>query len=639
MKNKFTIFLISLFFCLFGTASTSWAASLNPGDIYVVDPSAPGEAGVFKINPLTWQATLVSSNGYFSEPMGIAFSKDGNILIGDPQYPGGSGSGAIFKVDSTTGAQTILSSGGLFVDPRGIAVTANGDIFVADSDAFGYYGGVIKVDPTTGTQTKIYQSADINAGPVYLAFEANGKLVVSDVSGTSKGVVRVDPSSGTWSQLASGGNFIAPQGIAVADNGDIFVADNGNTGNNGKIIKVNPSTGVQTVIASGYPLACPVGLAFDNSGNLLVSDPCNEPGAVIKVNPTTGLANVVANNFGSISPNGIAIVGVSQPQPEDIITFQPAGGLNDGTDDGSALKGQDTYISSTKYGDLDTNYGASNELFFDYYWDYNGYPLLKFDVSTLPNNVTSAKLYLFVTGNCGGGSCPNMDWTVNAITSSWNEMTTTWNTRPTLSGSYGTLNIPASPTGIENAKWVSVDITALYNSWKNGTIANYGIGFTRLGYAWDGGVWFNNVASSDYETASLRPKLVIQGGFSTPTPTPPPQVLSVKIDIKPGSYPNPINPKSNGKIPVAILSNATFNALTQIDKKTLTFGKTGDEKSLSLCNTNGEDVNNDGLLDLVCHFQTQQTNFRTGDTEGKLKGKTISDVPLMGKDSIRMTPQ
>ncbi len=373
----------------------------------------------------------------------------------------------------------------------------------------------------------------------------------------------------------------------------------------------------------------------------------------------------------------LLVLSVNQVQAvfDSEIILQPASGLNNGTDEGTISGGKDTYVSSTRYGNLDpdlgtdVNFGSKDELWFDYYADYDGYPLLKFDVSDLPaSDVVSAKLYLYVTANCGGGSCPNMDWNVNAITSPWNEMSATWNTRPTLGGSYGTLNIPASPSnGAPNESghdhWVSVDITDLYNGWKSGTITNYGIGFTRLGSTWDGGVWFNKVASSDYETASLRPKLVIQGGFpsptptptptdiptptntptpiptNTPTPTPLPAGYTVKIDIKPGSYPNPINPKSNGKIPVAILSSTTFNALTQIDKTTLTFGRTGNEKSLSHCNTNGEDVNNDGLLDLVCHFQTQQSNFLTGDTEGKLKGKTISTIPLTGKDSIRITPQ
>jgi len=114
--------------------------------------------------------------------------------------------------------------------------------------------------------------------------------------------------------------------------------------------------------------------------------------------------------------------------------------------------------------------------------------------------------------------------------------------------------------------------------------------------------------------------------------------VSVTIDIKPGNVPNSINPESKGKIPVAILSSATFDAPIQVDQGSLTFGRTGDEPSLAFCNSNGEDVNGDSLLDLVCHFHTQTAAFQAGDTQGILKGMTMSGTPLMGTDSVRTVP-
>lgn len=116
------------------------------------------------------------------------------------------------------------------------------------------------------------------------------------------------------------------------------------------------------------------------------------------------------------------------------------------------------------------------------------------------------------------------------------------------------------------------------------------------------------------------------------------KVITVAIDIKPGSFPNSINPKSKGKIPVAILSSATFNAVTQVDQATLTFGHSGNEPSLAFCNPNGEDVNGDTLLDLVCHFHTPTAYFQSGDTQGILKGKTVGNIPIMGTDSVRIVP-
>ncbi len=114
--------------------------------------------------------------------------------------------------------------------------------------------------------------------------------------------------------------------------------------------------------------------------------------------------------------------------------------------------------------------------------------------------------------------------------------------------------------------------------------------------------------------------------------------ITVAIDIKPGEDPPSINPKSHGKTPVAILSSSTFDATTQVDRTSLTFGHTGDERSLAFCNPGGEDVNGDGLLDLVCHFDTPKTAFQTGDTMGVLKGKTVTGTPIKGTDSIRIVP-
>lgn len=110
----------------------------------------------------------------------------------------------------------------------------------------------------------------------------------------------------------------------------------------------------------------------------------------------------------------------------------------------------------------------------------------------------------------------------------------------------------------------------------------------------------------------------------------------VKIDIKPNSDPNSINTKSHGKIPVALLSSSDLDVLTEIDSNSFKFGRTGDEMSLAFCNKNGEDVNGDGLLDLVCHFETQNTGFQLGDLVGVLSGKTNSGQPVRGEDNINI---
>ena len=51
-------------------------------------------------------------------------------------------------------------------------------------------------------------------------------------------------------------------------------------------------------------------------------------------------------------------------------------------------------------------------------------------------------------------------------------------------------------------------------------------------------------------------------------------VVPVDIDIKPGSFPNSINTKSMGKVPVAILGTEDFDVMT-VDPYTVLFGPDG----------------------------------------------------------------
>ncbi|MBW2570714.1 MAG: SGNH/GDSL hydrolase family protein [Deltaproteobacteria bacterium] len=112
----------------------------------------------------------------------------------------------------------------------------------------------------------------------------------------------------------------------------------------------------------------------------------------------------------------------------------------------------------------------------------------------------------------------------------------------------------------------------------------------------------------------------------------------VAIDIKPQSDPNSINPRSKGKIPVAILSTMDFSAPDEVDIDSLMFGSSGGEESLSFCNHNPEDVNGDGYDDLVCHFYTQMTGFDCEDREGIVMGLTIDGIPIEGRDSVKIIP-
>lgn len=117
-----------------------------------------------------------------------------------------------------------------------------------------------------------------------------------------------------------------------------------------------------------------------------------------------------------------------------------------------------------------------------------------------------------------------------------------------------------------------------------------------------------------------------------------PKVL-VKIDIKPGSYPNSINLSSAGVVPVAILSSEDFDALTVVPESVSLAGASvaligkGDKYSC-----HAEDVNGDGRPDLVCQVVTAQFMLLPGDSEATLEGSTTTGQLIYGSDTVRIVP-
>jgi hypothetical protein len=104
------------------------------------------------------------------------------------------------------------------------------------------------------------------------------------------------------------------------------------------------------------------------------------------------------------------------------------------------------------------------------------------------------------------------------------------------------------------------------------------------------------------------------------------------IDIKPGSFPNSINPRSKGVIPVAVLTTSSFDA-TAVDPATVLFGPAGTEATP--VHSALEDVDGDGDADIILHFKTQDTGIVCGDTSASLTGETSGGQVIEGSDSIK----
>lgn len=146
----------------------------------------------------------------------------------------------------------------------------------------------------------------------------------------------------------------------------------------------------------------------------------------------------------------------------------------------------------------------------------------------------------------------------------------------------------------------------------------------RIAFAANGGVASKALAVVSIlnpATGETRPAVDVQG-YITP------------IDIRPGKTSNQINPKSMGKPQVAILSTRTFDATKAVVQASITFGRTGDESSLTSCSKTFKDVNGDGLPDLTCRFALRYAGFQMGNTVGVLRFTDTRRIPYEGRDAV-----
>jgi len=332
-------------------------AADDAGNVYVADSF---NRTIRKITPSGAVTTLAGSPGVvgsadgtgaaasFYIPTGVAVDRAGDVYVTDTgnfNIRKITAAGSVSTLAGTTGvggSADGVGSAAQFNMPVGIAVDGAGNVYVADQENH----TIRKITPATEVTTLAGSAGSAGSAdgtgaaarfdhPTGVAVDGAGNLYVGD---EFHGTIRKITAAGAVTTLAgtadAGGSadgsgaaarFSFPEGVAVDEAGNVFVAD----AFNATIRKVT-AAGVVTTLAGTANLAggmdgtgaaarffTPSGVVADRSCNVFVTD----FGAVRKIT-SAGLVTTlagVAGGFGSAdgtgsaagfgSPNGVAIDG------------------------------------------------------------------------------------------------------------------------------------------------------------------------------------------------------------------------------------------------------------------------------------------------------------------------------------------
>ncbi len=301
-----------------GTSSTfgfpDGVAMDTSGNIYVGDSNnqliriitsggivstVAGQAGV------TGHANGNGTSASFYYPYGVAVDSTGNVYVADTSNSliriigSGAAVSTLTGQAGVTGSLNGPATAALFSYPSGVAVDSSGNIYVADTDnhfirkflpggdvtTLAGQAGVTGSSNGPGSASSFYY-------PNGVAVDSSGNVYVAD---TSNSLIREIAPDGTVSTLAgqagvtgsmngsvASASFSFPDGVAVDNYGNVYVADTGN-----QLIRKITSGTVSTLAGqagtvghadgtgTGASFNYPQGIAVDSAGNVYVADTGN----------------------------------------------------------------------------------------------------------------------------------------------------------------------------------------------------------------------------------------------------------------------------------------------------------------------------------------------------------------------------
>jgi sugar lactone lactonase YvrE len=263
------------------TTPTAMAVD-GAGNVFVADSSAN------TVTEFAGSSTGVIVASGLNAPQGMVVDPAGNLFIAD------TGNNRVVEVPLTGGTlspanQIVVASG--LSGPLGLAVDLYGNILVANS-----IGATVVELPNQGGITGVLPSFTIGSGfkkPTAIAVDLNNDIFIADATAAS--IIEIAPISQQSTVLA---NYSQVSGLALDANDDIFITQTG-VPSVTRIAFVSGAYATNATTTLGVGPTAPQGIAVDNSGNLYVADPGGS--AAYQIQRTLGSLTFGKVNVGSSS--------------------------------------------------------------------------------------------------------------------------------------------------------------------------------------------------------------------------------------------------------------------------------------------------------------------------------------------------